>query len=43
MKPVNIASVRAHGVRKLLVYCNGSVKAIGLARRTARDLASGPP
>ena len=43
MKPVNIASVRAHGVRQLLVYCNGSVKAIGLARRTARDLASGPP
>ena len=23
MKPVTIASVRAHGVRQLLVYCNG--------------------
>ena len=23
MKPVTIASVRTHGVRQLLVYCNG--------------------
>ena len=23
MNPVTIASVRAHGVRQLLVYCNG--------------------
>jgi hypothetical protein len=23
MKPVTIASVRAHGVRQLLIYCNG--------------------
>ena len=23
MEPVTIASVRAHGVRQLLVYCNG--------------------
>ena len=29
MKPVTIASVRAHGVRQLLVYCNGKLKAIG--------------
>ena len=45
MKPVTIASVRAHGVRQLLVYCNGKREGDwpGSADRAGSGLGSFPP
>ena len=45
MKPVTIASVRAHGVRQLLVYCNGKREGAwpGSADRAGSGLGSFPP